>query len=50
LRATACEIAYGFWSGAVDVLQALQDCMVAVKMPLQETPAVSLGPEAAMAR
>jgi SAM-dependent methyltransferase len=31
LRATACEIAYGFWSGAVDVLQAPQDCMIAVR-------------------
>jgi SAM-dependent methyltransferase len=28
-----CEIAYGFWSGVADLLQALQDCIIARKAP-----------------
>jgi hypothetical protein len=28
-----CEIAYGYWSGVADLLQALQDCIIARKAP-----------------
>lgn len=28
-----CEITYGFWAGGLDLLSALQDCVMAVKTP-----------------
>jgi len=28
-----CEITYGFWAGGVELLSALQDCLIAVKTP-----------------